>query len=168
MVETTILLKTGSDSGDREIIYCLWPLENVKKDLLEQGGLEGCLELPFIDETKRKKPGEYEIADNYFADHSTYLAVYDGTYNGIRFRMRWKKDEFLTLMSEQRLPELIDAFSKVVGYKPFVEYKFVNDFANKLPLVDNMPFTVELCRENSDERYIKLKKDEQKKDLRKL
>ncbi|MEN9625782.1 MAG: hypothetical protein RL557_110 [archaeon] len=151
MVETTKKLVNG-DSNSRAMYR--WPLESIRNDLIVQGGLEeSLLTLPFVDHEKEKRNTSdvytlfdnpftcsfsyltlthetSEIADNYFTDHGTYLAVYDGKYNGTRFRMRWRKREndcFLVVRMEQPCVELVQAFSKIIGHELLTNYPSSTD-----------------------------------------
>ena len=82
-----------------------WHWYNVEKDLIEQGGLrkEDLLIDPFS-----------------MTSHGG-----GGIYKDNSFYFTWVKDHFLIVSAEEdngAYKELIEAFAKVVGYKPFAKY----------------------------------------------
>ena len=80
-----------------------WHWYNVQRDLVEQGGLN-----------------DKELMINPFSvtEHGC-----GGEYKGNPFYITWVKDKFLLVTAKKYSQELIDAFAKVVEYKPFVRYK---------------------------------------------
>lgn len=142
---TETITKEGRRMEDKTYFYQVWKAANVKKDLLSKGGLV-------------KKFLEFSICQKPLL----YLAVYDGRYDHVAFRMRWVKDNFLVLMSERRSNALIDAFSSVLGYNPFCSYCFIS-YPEEL-----LPYTVEWNKKDCDKRFKELASDSQKKDLQNL
>lgn len=80
-----------------------WHYYNVKKDLVEQGGLE--------DKDVMVDPLSVDA-------HGC-----GGAHKGNPFTITWLPDTFLLVTSRGYDPELIDAFSRVVEYKPFARYR---------------------------------------------
>jgi len=79
-----------------------WHWQNVQKDLVIQGGL-----------------GEKELKiDSLVRKHGC-----SGEYNGNQFHITWLPDVLLLVTCKEYDEKLIDAFSKVVEYKPFVRYQ---------------------------------------------
>ncbi len=134
MPETTTFHKTGISKVDDG--YQTWLSKDVKDDLIKQGGLEESV---------------LQISLPNTSNNSSYLAVYNGSYMGKRFSMRWIHNEFLSVFLEEPVPELVEAFSKVVGYEPFARYV----------CADGM-YAVEWDKVNPDKRYEKLQGEERK------
>ena len=84
-----------------------WHWYNVQRDLVEQGGLED--------------------KDVMIDPLSVREASCGGKYKGMPFMITWVKDMFLLVSSQEYIPELIDAFAKVVEYKPFARYQESTD-----------------------------------------
>lgn len=83
--------------GDR------WLWHSVQRDLEQQGGLEG------------------DLMVNPFSVIPNGLS---GTYRGNLFCITWAKDKCLIVSSKEcDHPELVDAFTRVVEYKPFARYR---------------------------------------------
>jgi hypothetical protein len=77
----------------------VWHWYMVQRDLVQQGGLE--------DKDVMIDP---------------FTGGQGGKFKDMPFFITWAKDQYLLLSSEKFIPELVDAFSKVVEYKPFVRY----------------------------------------------
>ncbi|MFC1730893.1 hypothetical protein ACFL6I_11215 [candidate division KSB1 bacterium] len=80
-----------------------WHWYNVQHDLVEQGGLED--KEVMIDPLNMNPAG------------------CGGKHKGNPFYMSWSPDSFLMVTSKDFDQQLIDAFAKVVDYKPFARYK---------------------------------------------
>ncbi|MFH1710716.1 MAG: hypothetical protein ABH840_00220 [Nanoarchaeota archaeon] len=80
-----------------------WHWNNVQKDLVEQGGLE--------DKEVMIDPS------------SVHAHGCKGEYRGNQFHITWVANVLLLLTSKEYNQTLVDAFSKVVDYKPFVRYQ---------------------------------------------
>ena len=80
-----------------------WHWYNVQNDLVRQGGLE-----------------DKDVMINPL---SVREASCGGQYKGMPFMITWVKDVFLLLSSPQHSPELVEAFARVVEYKPFARYQ---------------------------------------------
>ncbi|MBR9683780.1 hypothetical protein GOV03_04545 [Candidatus Woesearchaeota archaeon] len=106
-----------------------WHWYSVQKDLVEQGGLEN--------------------EDIMINPLSVSGANCGGEYKGMRFMITWEKDTFLLLSSQEYIPELVDAFASVVGYKPFARYK-----EPSYGLV-----TVEWDKQDSERKYKELEQE---------
>lgn len=76
-----------------------WHWYNVMSDLRTQGGVDAV-----IDPMTVRKAG------------------CGGTYDNSRFFISWVQDRFLLLTMTEYRPELVEAFAKVVGYRPFCRY----------------------------------------------
>jgi hypothetical protein len=116
-----------------------WHWYNVQRDLVQQGGL---------------KEGEIIIDPFSMLKSPSGCA---GQYKEIPFYITWIKDMFLLLSSPKFSPELVNAFSKVVEYKPFARY--VES--------DNNLVTIEWDKVDPEGRYKSLEK-EGKKELTRL
>jgi hypothetical protein len=79
-----------------------WHWYNVQSDLIQQGGLED--------------------KDIMIDPLSVRKASCGGQYKNMPFFITWAKDTYLLLSSPQQSQELVDAFTKVVDYKPFAQY----------------------------------------------
>jgi len=77
-----------------------WHWYNVMHDLKEQGGLEGVV-----------------INPSSVDDHGC-----GGDHNGNRFYITWVYNRFLLVTMQQFSQPLVDAFARVVEYKPFCCY----------------------------------------------
>jgi hypothetical protein len=106
-----------------------WHWYNVKKDLVEQGGLED---------------KEVMIDPFTVSAHSC-----EGRYKRNQFALTWVPDRFLLVSSKEYDPELINAFAKVVGYAPFARYREP----------DSKLVTTEWDKVNPDGRYQALQKE---------
>lgn len=84
-----------------------WNWYNVQKDLIEQGGLE-----------------DKELTIDPLSVNAHGCG---GTYKGNPFYITWVPDTFLLVTAKEYSQKLIDAFSKVVEYEPFVKYKEPDD-----------------------------------------
>lgn len=104
-----------------------WPWYNVRQDLMTQGNLEGVQ----IDSLLCSRYG------------------YDGSFNGIAFAFTWAHNESLILSMERFSRPLVEAFSAVLGYKPFCRY-------TKFEMV-----TVEWDKVNPKDRYRELEEEKQ-------
>ncbi|MEK6859826.1 MAG: hypothetical protein AABX54_03350 [Nanoarchaeota archaeon] len=149
MAETTKTYKTKCATDGKPISYKRWPVSNVIKDLVRQGGLErDCLEL------------ENDGFDSY-------LAVHKGNYKGNRFEMRWEHEIFLLIAMKRDEPELVQAFAKVLGQKPFARYVF-EGYEKPVTYEWEYAYTDEegkVDKGKADKRFKELKEDERKKEL---
>jgi hypothetical protein len=127
-METTQTYNTACATDGSPIIYERWPVSNVTRDLIEQGGLE--------------KRG-LKLENNGF---DSYLAVHKGSYEGHSFVMRWVKDSFLVVITKEDNPLLLEGFSKVIGQKPFLRYVHPEDGM----------LTFEWDMKNPEKRYLQL------------
>lgn len=93
MTET---IENGCDGFEK------WHWFNVQKDLIEQGGLTGVVEINPLSVKAHGCGGEH---------------------NGNHFYFTWLYSQFLLVTMQQFSQPLIDAFAKVVGYQPFCHYK---------------------------------------------
>jgi len=104
-----------------------WHWYNVRNDLIEQGGLE-----------------EDSITINP-------LTVTDegcgGTHEDAKFYITWMHEVGLIVTSEKEDVQLVDAFSNVVGYKPFAKY------------IDDNGTTFEWYKKDPDAMYQTLMKE---------
>ena len=141
MVETTEFYKAQSSFDNRDTSYYTWPAQNVENDLIFQGGLNRSY---------------LRLKNERFHD---YLEVHLGSHRGNKFSMRWEHKNFLLVTLENEDPELINAFSKVLGQKPFVRYNFDGD---------KQPITFEWDSIDHQERYEKLEEDKRRLELKKL
>lgn len=80
----------------------VWYRPDIKNDLVEQGKLEA---------------KEITIDPHSVEDHR-----YSGSYKGNVFHVNWEKDVLLIISMEKFNQALINAFTKVVEYKPFCRY----------------------------------------------
>ncbi len=83
-----------------------WHWYNVRRDLVEQGGLE-----------------DKEVMINPLSVNSHGCG---GEHRGNPFYITWALDAFLLVTAKKDDPALVDAFAKVVGYQPFAKYKEPN------------------------------------------
>lgn len=102
-----------------------WSGRNVQRDLVQQGGLR-----------------ESDLVIKSVNNHGV-----GGEYNGNPFYTAWARNEFLLVTSERYDSELIDAFARVIGYKPFARY---TEPGNKM-------ITTEWDKINPDKRFEELK-----------
>jgi len=83
-----------------------------------------------------------------------------GYTDGEPFTISWKRNELLMITMRQdnaTLTRLVDAFSKIVEYKPFCKY---TDFGGMK--------TYEWAKEDAKERYIEISEDISKRNLVRL
>jgi len=80
-----------------------WHWYNVQRDLVQQGGLE-----------------DKNIMINPLTVNAHGCG---GEHAGNPFYITWAPNTFLLVTSKQYDPALVNAFAKVVEYKPFVKYK---------------------------------------------
>ena len=80
----------------------IWHWPDIKNDLVKQGGLEA---------------KEITIDSHSVEDHR-----YSGSYKSNVFHVNWAKDVLLIIAMEKFDQALINAFTKVVEYKPFCRY----------------------------------------------
>ncbi|MFA5856136.1 MAG: hypothetical protein WC867_02165 [Candidatus Pacearchaeota archaeon] len=83
-----------------------WPKQNLFNDITEIGGLN---------------PDLLEIYEG--VGKANYLEVYKINYNRNEINMRWVHDTFLLIAMKEEDSMIKDAFTKVMGYSPFVRYK---------------------------------------------
>ena len=145
MSETTIFYRTHG-SLDEKVSeenrgYHTWPAENVENDLIFQGGI----------------PSSYLRVEN--CGFHSYLEVHKGSHNGSKFSMRWEHKNFLLVTLENEDPELIDAFTKVLGQKPFARYVFEGS---------KEPITFEWDSVNPNKRYETLETDKRRLELKRI
>lgn len=79
-----------------------------------------------------------------------------GSYRDKPITISWVKDKFMLLSMGEYSQELVDGFSRVLGYKPFCKY---------VSRKSGLP-TVEWDKEDPKSRYEELKKD--KSEIEKL
>lgn len=103
-----------------------WHWYNVQKDLINQGELK-----------------EEEIIINPFSVDSHGCG---GEHKGNPFYVTWVKDRFLLVTSKNYDSDLIEAFARVVEYRPFARYKES----------DSNLITTEWDKINPEERYNEL------------
>jgi len=82
------------------VVNLTWYSHNMESDLEHQGGLDNV------------------VIDKSNVDEGSYVGRYDGN----RFYVRWAYKASLILSMKQFSQKLVDAFSKVLGYKPFCRY----------------------------------------------
>jgi hypothetical protein len=93
MAET---MRVGCDGTEK------WHWWQIQTDLVEQGGLNE--HDTFIDPLSMKENASY------------------GAYKNKKFVFSWAKDKFFMLSTLEYSQILVDAFSKVLEYKPFCRY----------------------------------------------
>ena len=134
-------METTEDFDTGNFVYTRWPIANVRKDLIEQGGLEA--ESLDISGTTQ-----------------TYLTTCTGTYDGKKFGIRWLPKDFgdcLVLSLESHGPEIVKAFEKILGYGPFASYSYEDGVQ-----------AVEWDKVNPSKRYVFLEQDKQRRELKRL
>ncbi len=100
-----------------------WLWHSIMKDLEEQGDLPGV------------------VIDPLSVKASFCAGV---TPSNVAFGVTWCYEEFLIVSMLVEVPELIEAFSKVVGYRPFCRY------------VENRQITFEWDKTQSADRFLAL------------
>ena len=106
-----------------------WHWYNVQKDLVEQGGL-----------------GDQEVMIDPLSVDAHGCG---GKHKDNPFHITWVSDKFLLVTAKEYDQDLVDAFAKVVEYKPFVRYKES----------DSGMITTEWDKLDSVGRYQELKKE---------
>ena len=92
------MAETIKDGCDK---HAKWHWYNVMEDLKVQGGLDGVVINP-LTVNAHGCGGE--------------------TKNGTRFYITWVHNDFLLISMSQEEQELVDAFAKIVEYRPFCRY----------------------------------------------
>lgn len=113
-------METLSDSGK-------WTWTNIMDDLKEQGGLPGVTINP-LTMNPNGCGGQTE--------------------QGTGFAITWIKDLFMLISLTKDEPELIEAFSKVLEYKPFCKYINCKNL-----------LTYEWDKKDPEGRFLKLQKN---------
>jgi hypothetical protein len=115
------------------IRFARWHWYDVMSDLEEQGGLAGVIINPSLMDA-HGCGGETE--------------------KGTKFYITWQLDMFLLVSMDKEEQALIEAFAKVVGYRPFCHY------INRYGL-----FTVEWDKKDPEGRFAEILKKEGVKKL---
>jgi hypothetical protein len=103
-----------------------WSWHNVVKDLARQSGLRGVKII-----CPNSKGFVYE------------------TKEGVKFYIFWKKNDFLQVTMSEKSKAIIEAFAKIVGYRPFCRY---------INLSRSTTFEWRRGKNNQNDRFRKLKK----------
>jgi hypothetical protein len=121
--------------------YGIWTWAAIMMDLKEQGGLE-------------------EVYVDPFSVQPHFCA---GEYNRKVFTVSWsfKRLLMVSMKVEEYAPELIEAFSKVVEYRPFCKY--LEKAGGKIPMV-----TVEWAKNDAEARFAELQEKEARGEIEKL
>jgi len=114
-----------------------WHWDNVMGDLEKQGGLQGVVIDPF-------SVGDHRCGGK--------------TEKDTKFHITWVKDTFLLVSVSQEEQALIDAFTKIVEYKPFCRYVSIKSGL----------LTFEWDKKDPESRFDALKNDKNVKDLQKI
>lgn len=119
----------------------IWTWGAIMADLEEQGGLKNVVIDPF----------------------SVMLNFCAGEYDGKTFTVSWVLQRLLmvSMKPECYSPELIEAFSKVVEYRPC--YKYLEKAGGKIPMI-----TVEWAKNDAEARFAELKEKEKKEEITQL
>jgi|GEM_PF-1895549 len=119
-----------------------WPWYQVMNDLKTKGGLDDVI----IDPLSVKKS-----------------SCGGSTKKGTHFYITWAHNMFLLVTMSQNETELIDAFSKIVEYKPFCQYEEDTE-KKEAPIL----FTFEWDKVDPEGRFGELQKNKQMKNLKRL
>ena len=106
-----------------------WHWYNVKKDLVQQGGLK-----------------DEDVIINPLSVSSFGCG---GEFRGNHFAISWVPNTLLMVTAQEYHPELVDAFARVVEYKPFAKYREPSDGV----------VTTEWAKNDSAERYRQLQQE---------
>ncbi len=116
-----------------------WHPDNISKDLEKQGGLPGVL-IDILSINEHGCAGD--------------------TLQGTRFYITWIKDVFLLVSMSQEEPKLIEAFARIVEYRPFCRYEGKTDNGTSV-------ITYEWDKKDPNGRYVELQ-EEGKKNLQRV
>ncbi len=119
----------------------IWTWAAIMADLEKQGGLKNVAIDPF----------------------SVRLNFCAGQYDGRLFTVSWVHQILLmvSMKPECYSPELIEAFTKVVEYRPC--YKYLEKAGGKIPMI-----TVEWAKNDAEARFAELQEKEKKVEITQL
>lgn len=113
-----------------------WYWYNIKKNLEEQGGLDGVIISPVI-------------TDGHCGEGVTK--------EGVRFDFLWFNDAYMIVAMNQEDQNIIEAFAKVVEYRPFCRY-----------IQENGYFAFAWIKNNPDDVYALLQQQGVMREPRKI